>query len=59
MVALERAAPLASNAGRDIAKRIAREQVDALSWDPTPRQFDFFRCRGKIVWPVRIWPGIG
>jgi hypothetical protein len=39
-VALERAAQLASDADRSIAARITWEQADALSWDPTPRQFD-------------------
>ena len=40
MVALERAAQRAANAGQDVANRITWQQADILTWDPAPRQFD-------------------
>jgi SAM-dependent methyltransferase len=39
-VALERAAERAADAGKDVAERITWQQVDILSWAPTPRWFD-------------------
>jgi SAM-dependent methyltransferase len=39
-VALDRAAERAANAGAAVAGRITWQQVDILSWDPAPRQFD-------------------
>jgi SAM-dependent methyltransferase len=40
MVALERAAQRAADAGQDVANRITWQQADILVWDPAPRQFD-------------------
>jgi SAM-dependent methyltransferase len=40
IVALERAAQRAADAGQDVADRITWQQADILTWDPTPRQFD-------------------
>jgi SAM-dependent methyltransferase len=40
IVALERAAQRAADAGQDVADRITWQQADILTWDPAPRQFD-------------------
>jgi SAM-dependent methyltransferase len=39
-VALGRGAQRAASSGQQVADRITWEQVDLLSWDPAPRQFD-------------------
>jgi 2-polyprenyl-3-methyl-5-hydroxy-6-metoxy-1,4-benzoquinol methylase len=39
-VALERAARQVANLGEEVADRVAWQQVDLLTWDPAPRQFD-------------------
>jgi len=40
MVALDRAAARAGEAGKEVADRINWQQADLLSWDPAPLQFD-------------------
>jgi SAM-dependent methyltransferase len=40
VVALERAAQRAADAGQEVAERITWQQADILSWEPAPMRFD-------------------
>ena len=54
VVALERAARHAAEAGPEIADRITWQQVDAMTWDPAPLRYDLVSAQFIHLPPAEL-----